>query len=174
MGVRLVCPPGSLSQSFPQQEIEAILEASGRTSQRRRKLPALESMYYLVARGFHSSEGCRSVLRRIVLRAQRTDGRGVRRPLLGRRISRLGLVLGGSRCVLCTTLRVMRANRFLKPEVVCDLTTCRDPAVGSNRRDILPRLLRHLGEKVLRASEELVPAPLGLELSQHECRKSLP
>jgi hypothetical protein len=59
---------GSLSKFFPQQEIEAILEASGRAGKRRRKLPALDLMYYLIALGLHSSEGCRSVLRRILLR----------------------------------------------------------------------------------------------------------
>ncbi len=62
---------GSLSKFFPQAEIEAILEASGRTSRRRRKLPALELMYYVVALGLWASEGCRAVLRRV---APRRDG----------------------------------------------------------------------------------------------------
>lgn len=69
MGVRPVgVSLGSLTKLFPQHEIEAILEASGRTSQRRRKLPALELVYYLVALGLFASEGCRSVLRRVLLR----------------------------------------------------------------------------------------------------------
>jgi hypothetical protein len=59
---------GSLTKFFPQKEIEAILEASDRTSQRRRKLPAVELMYYLVALGLYASEGCKAVLRRIALR----------------------------------------------------------------------------------------------------------
>lgn len=59
---------GSLSKFFPQHEIEAILRASGREGQRRRKLPALDLMYYLIALGLHASEGCRSVLRRILIR----------------------------------------------------------------------------------------------------------
>jgi hypothetical protein len=59
---------GSLTKFFPQQDIEAILEVSGRASERRRKLPALELMYYLVALGLYASEGCRAVLRRIALR----------------------------------------------------------------------------------------------------------
>jgi len=59
---------GSLSKFFPQHEIEAILRASGREGQRRRKLPALDLMYYLIALGLHASEGCRSVLRRVLLR----------------------------------------------------------------------------------------------------------
>jgi hypothetical protein len=59
---------GSLGKFFPQHEIEAILRASGREGKRRRKLPALELMYYLIALGLHASEGCRSVLRRVLIR----------------------------------------------------------------------------------------------------------
>ena len=59
---------GSLSKFFPQHEIEAILRASGREGKRRRKLPALDLMYYLIALGLHASEGCRSVLRRVLIR----------------------------------------------------------------------------------------------------------
>ncbi len=69
MGVRPVgVSLGSLSKFFPQHEIEAILRASGREGKRRRKLPALDLMYYLIALGLHASEGCRAVLRRILLR----------------------------------------------------------------------------------------------------------
>lgn len=69
MGVRPVgVTLGSLSKYFPQQQIEAILRASGREGTRRRKLPALELMYYLIALGLHASEGCRAVLRRVLLR----------------------------------------------------------------------------------------------------------
>ena len=74
MGVRPVgVSLGSLSKFFPQHEIAAILRASGREGQRRRKLPALDLMYYLIALGVHASEGCRSVLRRILTRK---GGRG--------------------------------------------------------------------------------------------------
>jgi hypothetical protein len=65
---------GSLSKFFPASEIEAILRASGREGKRRRKLPALELMYYLVALGLHASEGCRSVLRRILIRRGGNEG----------------------------------------------------------------------------------------------------
>jgi hypothetical protein len=58
---------GALSKFFPQREIEAILHATGRAGQRRRKLPAVDLMYYVIALGLHASEGCRSVLRRIVV-----------------------------------------------------------------------------------------------------------
>lgn len=69
MGVRPVgVSIGSLSKFFPQREIEAILESSGQAGKRRRKLPALDLMYYLIALGLHASEGCRSVLRRILVR----------------------------------------------------------------------------------------------------------
>jgi Insertion element 4 transposase N-terminal len=69
MGVRPVgVTLGSLSKYFPQQQIEAILRASGREGTRRRKLPTLELMYYLIALGLHASEACRSVLRRIMVR----------------------------------------------------------------------------------------------------------
>jgi len=68
MGVRPVgVSLGSLNKFFPQREIEAILLASGREGQRRRKLPAVDLMYYLIALGLHASEGCRSVLRRVLL-----------------------------------------------------------------------------------------------------------
>ena len=69
MGVRSVgVSIGALSKFFPEREVEAILEATGRAGKRRRKLPALDLMYYLIALGLHASEGCRSVLRRILLR----------------------------------------------------------------------------------------------------------
>ena len=75
MGVRPVCVTlGSLSKFFPEREIEAILEATGSESKRRRKLPALDLVYYLVALGLFASEGCRSVLRRVLLRRDTRTG----------------------------------------------------------------------------------------------------
>ncbi len=69
MGVRPVgVSIGSIAKFFPQKQIEEILQASGREGQRRRKLPSMDLMYYLVALGLHASEGCRSVLRRVLLR----------------------------------------------------------------------------------------------------------
>lgn len=69
MGVgRVGVSVGSIAKFFPRQQIEEILHATGREGQRRRKLPAIELMYFLVALGLHASEGCRSVLRKIVLR----------------------------------------------------------------------------------------------------------
>jgi hypothetical protein len=59
---------GALSKFFPAEQVEEILRAHGRVEQRRRKLPALELMFYLVALGLYASDGCRAVLRRVVLR----------------------------------------------------------------------------------------------------------
>jgi hypothetical protein len=59
---------GALSKFFPAEQIEEILRANGRVEKRRRKLPALDLMYFLIALGLHASEGCRAVLRRVVLR----------------------------------------------------------------------------------------------------------
>jgi hypothetical protein len=74
MGVRPVgVTLGSLDKYLPRQQIEAILRASGREGTRRRKLPTLELMYYVVALGLHASEACRSVLRRVLLRKRAAD-----------------------------------------------------------------------------------------------------
>ncbi|MGZ8787293.1 MAG: transposase domain-containing protein [Thermoanaerobaculia bacterium] len=70
---------GSLSKFFPQHEIEAILRASGREGQRRRKLPALDLVYYVIALGLYASEGCRSVLRRVLLSRRARDGEEIDR-----------------------------------------------------------------------------------------------
>lgn len=69
MGVRPVgVSIGSLSRFFPQQTVEAILRETDREGQRRRKLPSLELMYFVIALGLYASEGCRAVLRRILVR----------------------------------------------------------------------------------------------------------
>jgi hypothetical protein len=59
---------GALSKFFPAEQIEEILRANGQVKKRRRKLPALDLMYFLIALGLHASEGCRAVLRRVLLR----------------------------------------------------------------------------------------------------------
>jgi hypothetical protein len=69
MGVRPVgVSLGALSKFFPAQQIEEILRANKREEKRQRKLPALELMFFLIALGLHASEGCRSVLRRVLQR----------------------------------------------------------------------------------------------------------
>jgi hypothetical protein len=71
MGVRPVgVSIGSLSKFFPQQVIEAILRETGRAGERRRKLPALDLMYFVIALGLYASEGCRAVLRRVMVRGR--------------------------------------------------------------------------------------------------------
>jgi hypothetical protein len=69
MGVRPVgVSLGALSKFFPPKQIEEILRANKREEKRRRKLPSLELMLFLIALGLHASEGCRAVLRRVLLR----------------------------------------------------------------------------------------------------------
>ena len=76
MGVRPVgVSIGSLSKFFPQQVIEPILRETGREGKRRRKLPALELMYFVIALGLYASEGCRAVLRRILVGRRRGRSR---------------------------------------------------------------------------------------------------
>jgi len=69
MGVRPVdVSLGALAKFFPPRQIEEILRANKREEKRRRKWSSLELMYFLVALGLHASEGCRAVLRRVLLR----------------------------------------------------------------------------------------------------------
>lgn len=56
--------------TFPLDEIERILEVTGRVSQRRRKLPAYVMVYYVIALGLMTSVGAREVLRRILGRGE--------------------------------------------------------------------------------------------------------
>jgi Insertion element 4 transposase N-terminal/Transposase DDE domain len=59
---------GALVKFFPARQIEEILRANKREEKRRRKLPSLELMYLLIALGLYASEGCRAVLRRVLVR----------------------------------------------------------------------------------------------------------
>lgn len=54
--------------AFPIEEIERVLDATGRASQRSRKLPAYLMMYYVIALGLLVSVGAREVLRRVLHR----------------------------------------------------------------------------------------------------------
>ena len=74
MGMRPVgVSLGALSKFFPEEQIEEILRVNRRVEKRRRKLPALDLMYFLIALGLHASEGCRAVLRRVLLRKGSVD-----------------------------------------------------------------------------------------------------
>ena len=69
MGVRPVgVSLGALSKFFPPKQIEEILRENKREGKRRRKLPSPELMFFLIALGLHASEGCRAVLRRVLVR----------------------------------------------------------------------------------------------------------
>lgn len=57
---------GSISQYFPSDLIDRILTETGKHSVRERRLPAPMMVYYIIALGLYMSEGCRSVLRRVV------------------------------------------------------------------------------------------------------------
>lgn len=61
---------GAVTRFFPVELIDWILEETGRQSARRRKLPATEMMYFVIALGLFFSEGCREVLRRVLRRTQ--------------------------------------------------------------------------------------------------------
>jgi hypothetical protein len=63
---------GSITRYFPIELVETILEDTGRQSVRRRKLPAPEMMYYVIALGLYFSDGCREVLRRVIRRVRPT------------------------------------------------------------------------------------------------------
>jgi hypothetical protein len=103
MGVRPVgVSIGAPSKFFPQRTIEAILRASGREGQRRRKLPALDLMYYVIALGLHASEGCRSVLRRILVRGGGREEEDVERLCSDSAITQGRTRLAGSRSAHCT------------------------------------------------------------------------
>jgi hypothetical protein len=70
MGVKRgpVVSLGAVMQFFPADEIQRILVATGRQSQRIRKLPAELMVYWTVACGLFVSAGGREVLRRVLKR----------------------------------------------------------------------------------------------------------
>lgn len=61
---------GVLAEAFPLDEIEAILDVTGRRSLRKRQLPATMMVYYIIALGLFVSVGCREVLRKLLEGAQ--------------------------------------------------------------------------------------------------------
>jgi hypothetical protein len=70
MGVKRgpVVSLGAVMQFFPLDEVQRILEATGRQSQRVRKLPAELMIYWTIAGGLFISAGGREVLRRVLKR----------------------------------------------------------------------------------------------------------
>jgi hypothetical protein len=61
---------GGLSEAFPHAVVERILEETGRTGVRRRKLPAYLMVYYVIALGLMVSVSAREVLRRLLANAR--------------------------------------------------------------------------------------------------------
>jgi len=59
---------------FPVEQVERILDAAGRNSKRRRKLPAYLMVYYMVALGLLVGVGAREVLRRLLERERERYG----------------------------------------------------------------------------------------------------
>src|ERR1043166_4171126 len=57
---------GVLAEAFPLEKIEAVLNATGRQSKRKRQLPAATMVHYVIALGLFVSLGCREVLRRLL------------------------------------------------------------------------------------------------------------
>lgn len=56
--------------TFPVEEVERVLAATGRGSLRNRKLPAYVMVYYVIALGLMASVGAREVLRRVLRREE--------------------------------------------------------------------------------------------------------
>src|SRR5438094_6107287 len=54
------------AEAFPLEKIREILKATGREEKRKRQLPAVVMVYYVVALGLFVSVGCREVLRRLL------------------------------------------------------------------------------------------------------------
>jgi hypothetical protein len=65
---------GSMSAAFPLADVERILAETNRTSQRKRKLPAYVTTYYVIALGLLASVGAREVLRRLLDRYRSDRG----------------------------------------------------------------------------------------------------
>lgn len=57
---------GVLAEAFPLATVRAILKATGREGKRRRLLPPLMMVYYVIALGLFVGVGCREVLRRLL------------------------------------------------------------------------------------------------------------
>ncbi len=56
----------AMTTAFPLRDVERVLEATGRLSQRQRKLPAATMVYLVIALGLMVSTGAKEVLRRLL------------------------------------------------------------------------------------------------------------
>ena len=63
----------AMTTAFPSEDVERVLEATGRLSQRQRKLPAPTMVYLIIALGLMVSTGAKEVLRRLLDRIRERD-----------------------------------------------------------------------------------------------------
>ena len=63
----------AMTTAFPSEDVERVLEATGRLSQRQRKLPAPTLVYLIIALGLMVSTGAREVLRRLLDRIRERE-----------------------------------------------------------------------------------------------------
>lgn len=75
---------GVIAKSFPMETVTAVLEATGRTSQRQRDLPAQVVVYYVIALALYMQVSCREVLRCLLEGVQWLFGPTVRIKVAGR------------------------------------------------------------------------------------------
>jgi len=63
----------AMTTAFPLEDVERVLEATGRMSQRERKLPAPTLVYLVIALGLMVSTGAKEVLRRLLDRIRQRE-----------------------------------------------------------------------------------------------------
>ncbi len=69
---------GVLTKQFPLGEVKAVLEETGRSSQRQRDLPAHVVVYYVITLALYRQEGMREVLRLLLEGLRAVLGLGIR------------------------------------------------------------------------------------------------
>lgn len=69
---------GVLTRQFPLEQVKAVLEETGRSSQRQRDLPAHVVVYYVITMALYRQEGMREVLRVLLEGLRAVLGLGVR------------------------------------------------------------------------------------------------
>ena len=75
---------GVISKTFPMSTIQAILEQTGKASQRQRELPAHVVIYYVIALALYMQVSCREVLRCLIEGLQWLKGPGDRIHVTGK------------------------------------------------------------------------------------------
>src|SRR5688572_19384722 len=69
---------GVLTKQFPLGAVKAVLEETGRSSQRQRDLPAHVVVYYVITMALYRQEGMREVLRLLLEGLRAVLGLGIR------------------------------------------------------------------------------------------------